>query len=102
VSLSPDCSWRIHSGHPPLPPPLGRVGWDPPEIGFRGGGKVRLSDEDVDVSDWNNGKSSRVFSSRHPEVIRWDDGEAGIVEDTPDGDGIADACEGGSRLDLHS
>jgi hypothetical protein len=56
----------------------------------------------VDVSDWNNGKPSRVFSSRHPDVIRWDDGEAGIVKDTPDGDGIADAYEGGSRLDPRS
>jgi hypothetical protein len=53
----------------------------------------------VDVSDRNDGKSGRVFSSRHPEVIRWDDGEARIVEDTPDGDGVADACEGGFLLD---
>jgi hypothetical protein len=37
----------------------------------------------VDVSDRNNGKSSRVFSSRHPEVICWDDGEARIVKDSP-------------------
>jgi hypothetical protein len=75
---------------------------NPPEIGFRGGGKVRLSDEDVDVSNQNDGKSIRVFSSWHPEVIRWDDGEARIIEDTPDGDGVADACEGGSRLDPRS
>jgi hypothetical protein len=54
------------------------------------------------ISDRNDGESSGVFSSRIPEVIRWDDGEAGIVEDTPDGDGVADACEGGSRLDLRS
>jgi hypothetical protein len=53
----------------------------------------------VDISNRNDGKSGRVFSSRHPEVIRWDDGEAGIIEDTSDGDGVADACEGGSRLD---
>jgi hypothetical protein len=53
----------------------------------------------VDVSDRNDAESRRVFFSRHPEVIRWDDEEAGIVEDTPDGDGVADACEGGSRLD---
>jgi hypothetical protein len=46
--------------------------------------------------------TSRVFSSRHPEVIRWDDGEAGIVEDAPDGDGVADAYKGGSRLDPRS
>jgi hypothetical protein len=25
-------------------------------------------------------------------------GEAGIVEDVPDGNSVADACEGGSRL----
>jgi hypothetical protein len=56
----------------------------------------------VDVSDRNDGKSSRVFSSRHLEVIHWDDGEAGIIEDTPDSDGVADACEGGSRLDPRS
>jgi hypothetical protein len=56
----------------------------------------------VDVSDRNDGESSRVFSSRHPEVIRWDDGEARIVEDTPDGDGVGDANEGGSRLDPRS
>jgi hypothetical protein len=56
----------------------------------------------VDVSDQNDGESSRVFSSRHPEVICWDDGEAGIVEDTPNGDGVADACVGGSRLDPRS
>jgi hypothetical protein len=56
----------------------------------------------VDVSDRNDGKSSRVFSSQHPEVIRWDDGETGIVEDAPDGDSVADACEGGSHLDPRS
>jgi hypothetical protein len=56
----------------------------------------------VDVSDRNAGESSSVFSSRHPEVIRWDDGEAGITEDTPDGDGVADTSEGGSRLDPRS
>jgi hypothetical protein len=33
-----------------------------------------------------------LWDIRHPEVIRWDDGEAGIVEDTPDGDGVADAA----------
>jgi hypothetical protein len=54
------------------------------------------------ISVRNDDESSRVFSSRHPEVIRWDDGEAGIVEDMPDGDGVADACEGGSRLDPRS
>jgi hypothetical protein len=56
----------------------------------------------MDVSDRNDGESSRVFSSQHPEVIRWDDGEARIVEDAPDGDGVADACKGGSRLDPRS
>jgi hypothetical protein len=70
-----------------------------PEIGFRGRGKVRFSHEDVDVSNRNNGKLGRVFSSWHPEVIRWDNGEAEIIEDTPDGDGVADAYEGGSFLD---
>jgi hypothetical protein len=75
---------------------------NPLEIGFRGGGRVRLSNEDVDVSDRNDSKLSRVFSSRHLEVILWDNGEAGIVEDAPDGDGVADACEGGSRLDPRS
>jgi hypothetical protein len=53
----------------------------------------------VDVSDRNDDESSRVFSSRHLEFIRWDDGEARIIVDTPDGDGVADTCEGGSRLD---
>jgi hypothetical protein len=56
----------------------------------------------MDVSDWNDGESSRVYSSRHLEVICWDDGEARIVEDMPDGDGVADACEGGSHLDPRS
>jgi hypothetical protein len=56
----------------------------------------------MDISDQNDGESSGVFSSRHPEVIRWDDGEVGIVEDAPDGDGIADACKGRSHLDLRS
>jgi hypothetical protein len=72
---------------------------NPSEIGFRSGGKVRFSDEDVDVSNRNDSKSGRLFSSRHPEVIRWDDGEARIIEDMPDANGVADACEGGSRLD---
>jgi hypothetical protein len=72
---------------------------NPPEIGFHGGGRVCLSDEVVDVSDWNDRQLGRVFSSRHPEVISWDDGEARIVEDTPEGDGVSDACEGRSRLD---
>jgi hypothetical protein len=53
----------------------------------------------MNMSDQNDGESSGVFSSRHPEVIRWEDGEAGIIEDTPDGDGVADACKGESRLD---
>jgi hypothetical protein len=52
----------------------------------------------MDISDRNDGESSGVFSSRHLEVIRWDDGEAEIVEDAPDGGGVADACKGGSRL----
>jgi hypothetical protein len=56
----------------------------------------------MDISDRNDGESSRVFSSRHPEVIRWDDGEAGIIEDAPDGDDVADACKGGSCLDPRS
>jgi hypothetical protein len=56
----------------------------------------------MDISDRNNSESGGVFSSRHPEVIRWDDGEAKIVEDAPDGDGVADAYEGGSRLDPRS
>jgi hypothetical protein len=56
----------------------------------------------MDISNGDNGESSRVFSSRHPEVIRWDDGEARIIEDAPDGDGVTDACEGGSRLDPRS
>jgi hypothetical protein len=56
----------------------------------------------MDISDRNDGESSRVFSSRHPEVIRWDDGEARIVEDAPNGDGVADAYEGESRLDPRS
>jgi hypothetical protein len=56
----------------------------------------------MDISNQNDGESSRVFSSRHPEVIRWDDGEARIIEDVPDGDGVVDACKGGSRLDLRS
>jgi hypothetical protein len=53
----------------------------------------------MDISDRNDGESSRVFSSRHPKVIRWDDGESRIIEDAPDGDGVADACEGRSHLD---
>jgi hypothetical protein len=56
----------------------------------------------MDISNRNDGESSRVFSSWHPEVIRSDDGEAGIAEDAPDGDGVADACKGGSRLDPRS
>jgi hypothetical protein len=42
------------------------------------------------------------FSSQHTKFIRWDNGEVGIIEDTRDGDGFADACEGGSRLDPRS
>jgi hypothetical protein len=56
----------------------------------------------MDISDRNDGESSGVFSSRYPDVIRWDDGEARIIEDVPDGDGVADACEGASRLDPRS
>jgi hypothetical protein len=56
----------------------------------------------MDISDRNDGESSGVFSSQHLEVIRWDNGEAGIIEDAPDGDGVADACKGGSRLDPRS
>jgi hypothetical protein len=56
----------------------------------------------MDISDQNDSESSGVFSSWHPEVIRWDDGEARIVEDVPDGDGVVDACKGRSRLDPRS
>jgi hypothetical protein len=56
----------------------------------------------MDISDRNDGESSGVFSSRHPEVIRWDDGDPIIVEDAPDGDSVADAYKGGSRLDPRS
>jgi hypothetical protein len=52
----------------------------------------------MDISNRNDGESSEVFSNRHPEVIHWDNGEARIVEDMPDGDGVTDACEGGSAL----
>jgi hypothetical protein len=92
--------------HPPYPARKRSVwGFQPYQSArnwFPWRGKIRFSDEDVDVSDRNDGKSGRVFSSRHPEVIRWDDGKAGIVEDTPDGDGVADACEGVSRQDPRS
>jgi hypothetical protein len=56
----------------------------------------------MDISDRNDGESSGVFSSWYPEVIHWDDGEAGIVEDAPDGNSVTDGCEGGSRLDPRS
>jgi hypothetical protein len=56
----------------------------------------------VDVSDQNDGELGWVFSRRHPEVIRWEDGEAGIIGDTPNGDSVADACKGGSHLDPRS
>jgi hypothetical protein len=38
----------------------------------------------VDVSNRNDGESSSFFSSRHLEVIHWDNGEARITEDMPD------------------
>jgi hypothetical protein len=56
----------------------------------------------MDVSDQNNEESGMVFSSQHTEVIHWDDGEVGIIEDMLDGDGVVNACEGGSRLDPRS
>jgi hypothetical protein len=43
---------------------------DPPEIGLHGSGRVCPSDEDVNISDRDDGDSGRVFSNRHPEVIR--------------------------------
>jgi hypothetical protein len=56
----------------------------------------------MDISDRNDGESSGVFFSRHPEVIHWDNGEAEIIEDAPDGDGVAHAYKGGSLLDPRS
>jgi hypothetical protein len=56
----------------------------------------------MDISDQNDGESSRVFSGQHPEVVHWDDGEARIIEDASDGDGVANACKGGSFLDPRS
>jgi hypothetical protein len=54
---------------------------DPPEIGFHSGGRVCLSNEDLNISDRNNEDAGRVFSSQNPEVILRDDGEARIIED---------------------
>jgi hypothetical protein len=71
----------------------------PPKISFHGGNKVYLADEDMDTSDRHDEDTGWVISSRNPLVILRDDGEGGIVEDTPDGDGVADACEDRIRLD---
>jgi hypothetical protein len=38
---------------------------------------------------------------RNPEVIYWDNGKAKTIDNVPDGNGVANAYEGGSRLDLH-
>jgi hypothetical protein len=72
---------------------------NPPKIGFSSSGRACVTNEDVDISDRDDEDAARVFSNRNPEVILWDDGEARIVEDAPDGDGIADACKSESRLD---
>jgi hypothetical protein len=51
---------------------------NPLEIGFHGGGRVSLSNEDMNISDWDNKDSGRVLSSLNPEVILRDDREAKI------------------------
>jgi hypothetical protein len=61
---------------------------------------VSLTAEDMNISDQDDEDAGRVFSSRNLEVILAGDGKARIIEDAPDGDGVADACEGGSYLEL--
>jgi hypothetical protein len=72
---------------------------NPQEIGVCGGGRACLFNEDMNISDRNDRDRGRVVSSRNLEVILRDDGEARIIEDAPNGDGVADAYEGGSCLD---
>ena len=58
-----------------------------------------FADEDVNAADRNDGAAIGANSSRNPKLVVGDDREVSGVEDAPDGDGVADACEGGSRLD---
>ena len=60
---------------------------------------VGFADEDVDAADRDDGAAIGTYLSRNPELVVRDDRAVAGIEDAPDGDGVADACEGGSCLD---
>jgi hypothetical protein len=56
----------------------------------------------MDATDRDDGETGWVYRSRNPALIIGDDGEVAGIEDPADGDGVADACEGGFRPDPRS
>ena len=56
-----------------------------------------FSDEDMESTERDDGQADRIGPCRNPALIRRNEGETSIVLDASDGDGIADACKGGTR-----
>ena len=56
-----------------------------------------FSDEDMESAERDDGELYCIGPRRNPALIRQNEGESSIVLDTSDGDGVADACKGGTR-----
>ena len=56
-----------------------------------------FSDEDVESTERDDGELDSVGPCRNLALVRRNKGEASIVLDTSDGNGVTDACKGGTR-----
>jgi hypothetical protein len=53
----------------------------------------------MNSTDGDDGTVDDVILYQNPALVVGDDGDAVSLEDAPDGDGVADAYEGGSHPD---
>ena len=56
-----------------------------------------FSDEDMESTERDDGQADRIGPCRNPTLIRRNEGEAPRILDASYGDGIANACKGGTR-----
>ena len=56
-----------------------------------------FSDEDMKSTERDDGQADWVGPRRNPALIRRNEGETPVILDASYGDGIADACKGGTR-----
>jgi hypothetical protein len=51
-----------------------------------------FADENVNSAEGDDRIVDRVVLGRNPTLVVGDDGDVASIEDTPDGDGVTDAC----------